>query len=274
MHLHKTAIHLKKVASVGGTDPAVEVTLRYPTSHLGPADMGMLMAYVGQAVKVTIDARDIVYHDPTQPTPLDRALEQAENGHKPAERMRPLPHERCGHCGREIGEDPEAAFWVPFAGKPVPMHGACLAEVPDGWQPEDSAEDQDAIARLAGTPAPEGAHRALEDLLETVNLGPTVPVSEWTEEERQQATAWVEAVRAHLAGPPGVDAAIPERPAFLDEKASALPVALVSAAEIADGILGPEGGVPVTASPSGPSDEATTEAPVRVVPGRGRGGRR
>jgi hypothetical protein len=62
-----------------------------------------------------------------------------------------------------VGEDPESAFWVPFAGPPVPMHGACLAEVPDDWAPEDADADQDASARLAETPAPEGAGGAGDD---------------------------------------------------------------------------------------------------------------
>lgn len=48
MHLQRSAVHLKKVTSVGGTDPAVEVTLRYPKAGFGPTDMGTVMAYVGQ----------------------------------------------------------------------------------------------------------------------------------------------------------------------------------------------------------------------------------
>jgi hypothetical protein len=157
LHLRKSAVHLKKVTSVGGTDPAVEVVLRYPKNGFSPADMGLVMAYVGQPMTVTLDAGGLRVPNTNTPAPLDKELERV-NGQRP-ERMQPLPHEPCSHCGKIIGDDPDRGFYSPPGrqGRPLPMHGACLAEFPDAVESGEAGltdEDREAIARLADNPAP------------------------------------------------------------------------------------------------------------------------
>jgi len=136
MHLHKTAVHLKRVVSAAGTDPAVEVVLRYPKSRLTPDEMGSLMAFSGHPVHVTLDASETLLDEPGAPRPMDRELERV-NGKERDERMRPLIGERCSNCG-ELIADETGVFYVPPLGPPQPMHARCADVQP---APEEVASE-------------------------------------------------------------------------------------------------------------------------------------
>jgi hypothetical protein len=254
MHLQRSAVHLKKVTSVGGTDPAVEVVLRYPKNGFSPADMGLAMAYVGQLVTVTLDAGGLHVPSGDAPRPMDKELERV-NGRR-EERMRPLPDATCARCAQLIGDDPDPGFYTPPAGPPQPMHAACLAEFPDAAEPEEAGltdEDRDALARLADNPAPGELAEADDTTIDaaaaeaddtTIDAAAAEP-----EEDRAARNA------AYIAG----DGQGFDTPESVQRRIEA-----VAAADAT-----------VAAQAALDSSEAEPEpTPVRVVPGRGRGGRR
>jgi len=94
---------------------------RIPAEH-----RGLLMGYTGEEIDVTLRAQDIV--DPAEPLPMERIW--SSNGDA-EERMRPGPTEACSECGKVIGDDPDADFYVPLAGPPRPVCGDCSTKLDD-----------------------------------------------------------------------------------------------------------------------------------------------